>query len=97
MTDLRDGLRLSTLTAEMDVDAIRSEEHTSELQSPCNLVCRLLLAKKNSEIYAAVQSPKVVTSWDLINGTATAEMVVSFSLAIGSPQSVTTQYTNHCN
>src|SRR5256885_9160548 len=26
--------------------AARSEEHTSELQSPCNLVCRLLLAKK---------------------------------------------------
>ena len=24
----------------------RSEEHTSELQSPCNLVCRLLLEKK---------------------------------------------------
>src|SRR2546426_2886785 len=30
----------------------RSEEHTSELQSPCNLVCRLLLEKKkNSEVY----------------------------------------------
>src|SRR5256885_3947015 len=28
--------------------AVRSEEHTSELQSPCNLVCRLLLEKKNS-------------------------------------------------
>src|SRR5256885_8188466 len=28
--------------------AIRSEEHTSELQSPCNLVCRLLLEKKKS-------------------------------------------------
>src|SRR2546426_11506825 len=28
--------------------ADRSEEHTSELQSPCNLVCRLLLEKKNS-------------------------------------------------
>src|SRR5256885_5215899 len=29
------------------LDAIdRSEEHTSELQSPCNLVCRLLLEKK---------------------------------------------------
>src|SRR5256885_12547249 len=28
-------------------DFIRSEEHTSELQSPCNLVCRLLLEKKN--------------------------------------------------
>src|SRR5256885_6466609 len=27
---------------------IRSEEHTSELQSPCNLVCRLLLEKKNN-------------------------------------------------
>src|ERR1039457_7360549 len=27
----------------------RSEEHTSELQSPCNHVCRLLLAKKKSE------------------------------------------------
>src|SRR5205807_10155866 len=28
--------------------ASRSEEHTSELQSPCNLVCRLLLEKKNA-------------------------------------------------
>src|SRR2546426_1720068 len=27
----------------------RSEEHTSELQSPCNLVCRLLLEKKKKE------------------------------------------------
>src|SRR5256885_9480774 len=27
-------------------DVNRSEEHTSELQSPCNLVCRLLLEKK---------------------------------------------------
>src|SRR5256885_8135827 len=30
--------------------ARRSEEHTSELQSPCNLVCRLLLEKKNKII-----------------------------------------------
>src|SRR2546426_7722229 len=29
--------------------ATRSEEHTSELQSPCNLVCRLLLEKKKTE------------------------------------------------
>src|SRR2546426_1602345 len=29
----------------------RSEEHTSELQSPCNLVCRLLLEKKKTYIY----------------------------------------------
>src|SRR5256885_10639826 len=32
--------------ARSQVDAMRSEEHTSELQSPCNLVCRLLLEKK---------------------------------------------------
>src|SRR5256885_5025640 len=30
--------------------ATRSEEHTSELQSPCNLVCRLLLEKKNDDL-----------------------------------------------
>src|SRR2546426_3807828 len=29
---------------------LRSEEHTSELQSPCNLVCRLLLEKKKTEL-----------------------------------------------
>src|SRR2546426_4978738 len=29
----------------------RSEEHTSELQSPCNLVCRLLLEKKKNSHY----------------------------------------------
>src|SRR5256885_6285858 len=34
--------------------AERSEEHTSELQSPCNLVCRLLLEKKN---------PAEITPW----------------------------------
>src|SRR2546426_7164200 len=30
-------------------DVVRSEEHTSELQSPCNLVCRLLLEKKKKK------------------------------------------------
>src|SRR2546426_3861336 len=35
----------------VDGDALdhRSEEHTSELQSPCNLVCRLLLEKKKKQ------------------------------------------------
>src|SRR5256885_8951163 len=32
-------------------DETRSEEHTSELQSPCNLVCRLLLEKKKKKNY----------------------------------------------
>src|ERR1039457_5117676 len=38
---------LSTLNGPMEEKpTYRSEEHTSELQSPCNLVCRLLLEKK---------------------------------------------------
>src|SRR2546426_6651419 len=38
--------------------AERSEEHTSELQSPCNLVCRLLLEKKKKkeEIMITIES-----------------------------------------
>src|SRR5256885_3937734 len=35
-----------TLAAAASAGTPRSEEHTSELQSPCNLVCRLLLEKK---------------------------------------------------
>src|SRR2546426_1425111 len=35
---------------------MRSEEHTSELQSPCNLVCRLLLEKKNEDVRRRCQS-----------------------------------------
>src|SRR2546426_7483107 len=35
-----------TQTPAADTSKMRSEEHTSELQSPCNLVCRLLLEKK---------------------------------------------------
>src|SRR2546426_6918534 len=40
--------RCSTCTTPVDCHSARcrSEEHTSELQSPCNLVCRLLLEKK---------------------------------------------------
>src|SRR5256885_9169049 len=32
----------------LQMPSLRSEEHTSELQSPCNLVCRLLLEKKKT-------------------------------------------------
>src|SRR2546426_1666716 len=32
----------------LSLQSYRSEEHTSELQSPCNLVCRLLLEKKKT-------------------------------------------------
>src|SRR2546426_9014137 len=36
---------VKALLMNSDVAEVRSEEHTSELQSPCNLVCRLLLEK----------------------------------------------------
>src|SRR5688572_32152684 len=39
------------------VVAFRSEEHTSELQSQSNLVCRLLLEKKNTERTADLRRP----------------------------------------
>src|SRR5256885_10592434 len=47
------GARLQLLLPARFVAGLppRSEEHTSELQSPCNLVCRLLLEKKKTQIY----------------------------------------------
>src|SRR5256885_12314627 len=44
LADGNDGYAIRMKAA----DLARSEEHTSELQSPCNLVCRLLLEKKKS-------------------------------------------------
>src|SRR5256885_5165756 len=42
--------KLQQMVADKQVRFIlRSEEHTSELQSPCNLVCRLLLEKKKKK------------------------------------------------
>src|SRR5256885_8424016 len=38
---------------------MRSEEHTSELQSPCNLVCRLLLEKKKKPYHKSVAASTV--------------------------------------
>src|SRR2546426_8691934 len=35
---------------DVPIPGMRSEEHTSELQSPCNLVCRLLLEKKKKKL-----------------------------------------------
>src|SRR5256885_8822365 len=46
------------IEGEQAVQQVRSEEHTSELQSPCNLVCRLLLEKKN-------QNPSEAPSYTL--------------------------------
>src|SRR5256885_8979279 len=40
---------------------LRSEEHTSELQSPCNIVCRLLLEKKKITHYTHHHSRSITT------------------------------------
>src|SRR5258708_15607939 len=41
----------------------RSEEHTSELQSPDHIVCRLLLEKKNYEKHQSFQQPSAFTHY----------------------------------
>src|SRR5256885_11480612 len=50
-------------------NAKRSEEHTSELQSPCNLVCRLLLEKKKQKRW---ECPQLIRSSSLIRTASTA-------------------------
>src|SRR5256885_10952286 len=64
---------LITLTGELGVGkttlaqaicrgyGVRSEEHTSELQSPCNLVCRLLLEKKKKTILEHLSLVKLLS------------------------------------
>src|SRR5256885_7329852 len=49
--------RFPTVVPEFCLLRWRSEEHTSELQSPCNLVCRLLLEKKTTETSPIAASP----------------------------------------
>src|SRR5205807_7222329 len=66
--------QLTDLILKGDHENARSEEHTSELQSPCNLVCRLLLEKKkkkkdnlinhiqNNSIYIIISSTDLPTT-----------------------------------
>src|SRR5256885_10475967 len=49
---------VSELSNALAEDGHRSEEHTSELQSPCNLVCRLLLEKKKKKSYTTLCSQR---------------------------------------
>src|SRR2546426_10214418 len=60
------GRRLPPCLELLDVDVRgargRSEEHTSELQSPCNLVCRLLLEKKK-KLYCSSATPQWSVTW----------------------------------
>src|SRR5256885_10856493 len=58
--------------AHVHVEAQRSEEHTSELQSPCNLVCRLLLEKKKKIpiIHTLCTVQRITTRTHLLYATA---------------------------
>src|SRR5256885_8684162 len=50
----------SAISVSVSPTGVRSEEHTSELQSPCNLVCRLLLEKKKHQrfLYSHAQGTR---------------------------------------
>src|SRR2546427_3332262 len=65
--DLADTARLSTASALAWLQAApRSEEHTSELQSQSNLVCRLLLEKKkkqNTAVHCASRPDLLPRRW----------------------------------
>src|SRR5256885_9476418 len=54
-------LRNGRETCAVPLIVTRSEEHTSELQSPCNLVCRLLLEKKKkiNTLTAVLERPNI--------------------------------------
>src|SRR5256885_6012133 len=58
-----------TVALQMYAYENRSEEHTSELQSPCNLVCRLLLEKKKLQHHdnTTVTFPRSITRRHLDN------------------------------
>src|SRR5256885_6970272 len=59
--DAQDGVRQIRAARALRNEACRagrrSEEHTSELQSPCNLVCRLLLEKKKQYTHTTPTTP----------------------------------------
>src|SRR2546426_9194140 len=73
--NVRKGVRLwrESVRESARPGGFRSEEHTSELQSPCNLVCRLLLEKKKTSSLREC-GPRYNTAGPLrISGTAAAQ------------------------
>src|SRR6266581_2412134 len=65
---------------------LRSEEHTSELQSPVHLVCRLLLEKKNNDIHLGNHQLRKTRS-SMVAGTRTSRTkVASTNTATARPR-----------
>src|SRR2546426_1069720 len=79
---------------------LRSEEHTSELQSPCNLVCRLLLEKKKIHRRYSTNAPvsplscAIVRSYGFFffNDTATTEI---YTLSLHDALPISFRRGNH--
>src|SRR2546426_1327286 len=78
---LRDAMAVDTLepcgvyfgtTGGQVYASARSEEHTSELQSPCNLVCRLLLEKKKHTYIQTTKSESLILLLQSLPSTACA-------------------------
>src|SRR3989454_6433456 len=72
---------------------MRSEEHTSELQSPCNLVCRLLLEKKKNN-YTRFEA----THWDaerMTTHAASPEIVAFTSSPPGTTRRRAREHAQH--
>src|SRR5256885_12851022 len=62
----------------------RSEEHTSELQSPCNLVCRLLLEKKKKKKIHSIHKNKIKVANIFLQIVPCATVSISFNAYIVS-------------
>src|SRR2546426_4875047 len=80
------GHRHTVTLQEVTAVGKRSEEHTSELQSPCNLVCRLLLEKKKKPYrHTAASVPKSTRNATRSSSLApalTSELVVQRVLTV---------------
>src|SRR5256885_12175122 len=79
----------------------RSEEHTSELQSPCNLVCRLLLEKKKHNFMYTIttftHTSRNTTRHRLISVNTMTQFHFSLdSPLVNSSRHVSTNLTQNC-
>src|SRR2546426_6057282 len=65
MTSVTIAAHAGPSSSDMRMSRERSEEHTSELQSPCNLVCRLLLEKKK-ETFPEIARALAALTYDYV-------------------------------
>src|SRR5256885_3378102 len=72
---------------------MRSEEHTSELQSPCNLVCRLLLEKKKTTRHPPYQH---VHTDSCSRATAVAPSYTHAQLPLNNPAPILLRFLLSC-